>query len=124
VLDECLVPVAQSKQFEEVNMFHKILVAMDTSTIAVSVFDEALALAKRRIQSHAATRSVLKKAVKSAYIFQPGILFRSEWQNLEIHQEQWKTFEEQELLRTRKDGNCGVTTEFTQKFWQSKSNYL
>jgi len=30
----------QSKQFEEVNMFHKILVAMDTSTIGKSVFDE------------------------------------------------------------------------------------
>jgi len=91
---------------------------MDTSTIGKSVFDEALALAK-------ATGSSLmllpfcplkKKQSESAYIFQPGILFRAEWQNLEIHQE-WKTFEEHglELLRTRKDeATAVVTTEFTQ----------
>jgi len=39
-------------------MFHKILVAMDTSTIGKSVFDELLPWQGDRIQSHAATRSV------------------------------------------------------------------
>jgi len=109
----------------EVNMFHKILVAMDTSTIGKSVFDEVLPWQRRPDPVSCCVLS-LEKAVKSAYIFQPGILFRSEWQNLEISQEQWKTFEEHaELLRTRKDeATAGVTTEFTQKIWQSKSNYL
>jgi len=44
-------------------MFHKILVAMDTS-VSKSVFDEALALARRRIQSHAATFCPEEKAVQ------------------------------------------------------------
>jgi len=66
-------------------MFHKILVAMDTSAIAKNVFDEALALAK-------ATGLVCccmfyprkKKAAKYACISRRRILSRAGGRNLEI----------------------------------------
>jgi len=78
---------------------------MDTSTIGKSVFDEALALARRRIQSHAA-RSVpwRKRQSKSAYIFQPEYYSGLSGKTLRSIKSR-KTFEEHglELLRTRKD---------------------
>lgn len=102
-------------------MFHKILVAMDTSAIGKRVFDEALALAK-------ATRSSLmllhvlspkeqgspNMPTFSSVEYYPGLSGKT----LEIYQEQWETFEEQglELLRSRTDEAtlAGVSTEFTQ----------
>jgi len=56
---------------EEVNMFHKILVAMDTSTIGKSVFDEALALAKATDPVSCCYTFCPLKAVQILYIFQP-----------------------------------------------------
>jgi len=78
---------------------YKILVAMDTSTIGKSVFDELLPW-QRRIQSHAATFCPLRKG--------SPICVRLEYysglsgKTLEIYG-QWKTFEEHglELLRTQ-----------------------
>jgi len=76
---------------------------MDTSTIGKSVFDEALALAK------ATGSSLMLLHVLSLGKGSPNLLHFPAWntiqgwQNPEIHQEQWKTFEEHglELLRTR-----------------------
>jgi len=71
-------------------MFSQILVAMDTSTVGV-LMNTCLgkATGSSLMLLHVLS---LKKAVESAYIFQPGILFRAGGKNLEIHQEQWKTF--------------------------------
>jgi len=102
-------------------MFHKLLVAMDTSAIGKYVFDEALSLAK------AINASMLLLHVLSAEeVGSPSmpILPTLEYyptvteKNLELYREQKQAFERQglELLRSRanKAITTGVSTEFTQ----------
>lgn len=101
-------------------MFHKILVAIDTSTASKSVFNKALELA--------ATGSSLmllhvlspdEKGSPDVFTFAgmgyyPGLSGRA----LETYQEQWKTFEEHglKLLRAYADEAtaAGVAAEYTQ----------
>ncbi|WP_250125913.1 universal stress protein [Chroococcidiopsis sp. CCMEE 29] len=102
-------------------MFHKLLVAIDTSAIGKYVFDEALSLAK------AINASMLLLHILSAEeVGSPSmpILPSLEYyptvteKNLELYREQKQAFERQglELLRsrTRKAMAAGVSTEFTQ----------
>jgi len=102
-------------------MFHKLLVAMDTSAIGKYVFDEALSLAK------AINASMLLLHVLSAEeVGSPSmpILPTLEYyptvteKNLELYREQKQAFERQglELVRARADKAiaAGVSTEFTQ----------
>ena len=103
-------------------MFDRILVAMDTSASAKSVFDEALALAKATGASFMLLHvlSPEEKGSPNSLTFSSLEYYSGLSGNtLEIYQEQWKTLEEQglELLRSRKDEAtaAGVSTEFTQK---------
>lgn len=102
-------------------MFHKILVAMDTSAIGKSVFDEALALAKATgcnlMLLH--VLSLEEKGSPNMLVFPtlgyyPGLSSRT----LEIYHEQWQKLEEYglELLRSRTDEAtaAGVKAQFTQ----------
>ncbi len=102
-------------------MFHKILVAIDTSTIGKSVFEEALALAKAVNASlmllHVLTAE--EEGMPNVPMFSSLEYYLDpSGKTLEIYQEEWETFEEQglELLRSRaQEANAaGVTTEFTQ----------
>lgn len=102
-------------------MFHKILVAMDTSVIGKSVFEEALGLAKA-VNASFMLLHVLSPEEKgspnipifSGLEYYPGLSGKT----IEIYQQQWSAFEKQglELLRSRADEAtaAGVSTEFTQ----------
>ncbi len=102
-------------------MFHKILVAMDTSAIGKSVFAEALDLAKVTGASLMLLHVLSSEEKGSPNIsvfpsleYYPGLSGKT----LEIYQQQWSAFEKQglELLRSRVDEAtaAGVSTEFTQ----------
>jgi nucleotide-binding universal stress UspA family protein len=104
-------------------MFHKILVALDTSTSSKSVFDEALALAKA-LQANLTLLHVLSPEEEGS----PDISFLSSpeyyvglgmsTEILEMQQKRWEKFVNQglEMLRSRADEATanGVSTEFTQ----------
>lgn len=103
-------------------MFHKVLVAMDTSAIGKNVFDEALALAKATGSSLMLLHVLSPEEKNSPNMlvfpsvgYYPGLSGR----NLELfYQKQWQTIEDHslELLRSRTDeaNAAGVSTEFTQ----------
>lgn len=102
-------------------MFHKILVAMDTSAIGKSVFDEALTLAKATGCSLMLLHVLSLEETGSPNMlvfptlgYYPGLSSRT----LEIYHEQWQKLEEYglELLRSHTDEAtaAGVKTEFTQ----------
>lgn len=102
-------------------MFHKIIVAMDSSAIGKQVFDEALALAKVT-NSYLMLLHVLsaeEEGSPNIYTFTHLDYYSvvSE-KNLEIERQQWSAFEKQgiELLRSRQTvaTAAGVKTEFTQ----------
>lgn len=113
--------LSSQNSLEDVCMFHRILVAMDTSTIGKSVFDEALALAKAtgtnlmllHVLSHEEKGSPSMSAFSSLEYY-PGMSGKT----LEICREQWETFEKHglELLRSRTQEAtaAGVATEYTQ----------
>ncbi len=102
-------------------MFHKILVAIDSSKIGKHVFDEALSIAKATGASLMLLHvlSPDKKDLPSMPLLDKVDYYTTvSGKTLEIYQEQWKTFEEQglELLRSHTDEAiaAGVSTEFTQ----------
>jgi len=106
---------------EEGYMFHKILVAMDTSAIGKNVFDEALSLAKVNNAS-----LMLLHVLSAEEVGRPpmplipsmGYFPTVHEKTLEIYREQWQALEKQglQLLRSRADEAtlAGVSTEFTQ----------
>jgi nucleotide-binding universal stress UspA family protein len=102
-------------------MFHKILVAMDTSAISQDVFDEALSLAKaikgRLLLLHvisAEEDGTLNMPIFPSLEYYPVVSDKTR----EIYRQEWQAFEKQglELLRSRADEAiaAGVKTEFTQ----------
>ena len=104
-------------------MFHKILVAMDTSATGMSVFDEALGLAKatmcRLMLLH--VLSFEEKGSPDMLVFSNlGYYAGLSGRTVEIYQEQWKSLERYGLELLRKHANeataAGVSTEFTQNF--------
>lgn len=103
------------------NMFHKILVAMDSSAIGRTVFDEALALAKalgaELMLLHVLTaeeEGSPEMPVYSGMNYYPIISDT----NFELYQKQWEQFERQglELLRRRTEEAIAadVKAEYTQ----------
>lgn len=102
-------------------MFHKILVAIDTSEIGKNVFDTALALAKATGASLMLLHVLSAEEEGSPYM---PIIFSSMGyaggeKIIESYREDWEAFEKQglELLRVRKDEAtlAGVSTEFIQR---------
>lgn len=102
-------------------MFHKILVAMDTSAIGKQVFDQALALAKATdaclMLLH--VLSVEEEGSPNMPRFSSrGYYPGAHDETLEFDLKQWEVFKEQglELLRSRQtDATAqGVSSEFTQ----------
>lgn len=102
-------------------MFCKILVAMDTSSMGKSVFDEALTLAKAMGASLMLLHVLSPEENGSPNIlmfpnfgYHPGLSTSS----VDIYQRQWQRLEQYgiELLRSRQEEatSAGVTTEFTQ----------
>lgn len=102
-------------------MFCKILVAMDTSSMGKSVFDEALSLAKAMGASLMLLHVLSPEENGSPNIlmfpnfgYHPGLSTSS----VDIYQRQWQRLEQygRELLRSRQEEatSAGVTTEFTQ----------
>ena len=102
-------------------MFHKILVAMDTSAIAKDVFDQALSLAKpikaRLMLLHVISPEEdgsLNMPILPSLEYYPVVSDKTR----EIYRQQWQAFEKQglELLRSHMDQAtvAGVNTEFTQ----------
>lgn len=105
-------------------MFHKILVALDTSAISRSVFEEALAVAKA-LQANLILLHVLsleEEGSPNIYLlsnreYYLGIGISDEiW---EMQRQQWEKFVNRglEMLRslTEEATAAGVSTEFTQK---------
>ncbi len=105
-------------------MFHKILVALDTSAISKSVFEEALSLAKA-LQANLILLHVLSQAEEgspnisllSSREYYLGLGISNEvW---EMQRQQWEKFVKQglEMLQSFADKAtaAGVSTEFTQK---------
>lgn len=104
-------------------MFHKIMVAMDSSAIGQQVFDEALSLAKATGASLLLLHVLSAEEVGSPDTAMPSSSIVSYSQELyeELvtnYQKRWKAFEEQglELLRSRTSQAtaAGVSAEFTQ----------
>ncbi|MFQ4141694.1 universal stress protein [Chlorogloeopsis sp. ULAP02] len=105
-------------------MFHKILVALDTSIIGRSVFEEALALAKA-VQANLTLLHVLSSEEEGSpdisllsspeYYLGLGMSIKI----LEMQQKQWEKFANQglEMLRSLAEEatNSDVSTEFTQQ---------
>ncbi len=101
-------------------MFHKILVAIDTSAISKNIFDEALILAK------AVKANLMLLHVLSAEEGMPNmpILSSVEYypppsgKSLEIYQEEWERYKQKSLGLLRSLTNeataASVSTEFTQ----------
>lgn len=104
-------------------MFHKILVALDTSTSSKSVFDSALALAKA-VQANLMLLHVLspeEEGSPNIYLlssreFYLGLGMSNEI--LEMQRQQWEEFVNRglEMLHSLTDEAtaAGVSTEFTQ----------
>lgn len=102
-------------------MFHKILVAVDSSSHSNHVFDAALALAKAN-QAHLMLLHVLSveeegspsMPISSGFSYYPILNDTT----LEVYQSQWRAFEEKglNLLRryTETATEAGIPTEFTQ----------
>lgn len=104
-------------------MFRKILVAMDTSSMSNSVFDEALTLAKAMGASLMLLHVLSPEENNSPNIlmfpnlgYYPGFSSGS----VDIYQKQWQRLEQYgiELLRSRQEEatKAGITTEFTQNY--------
>lgn len=98
-------------------MFRKILVAMDTSAIAKSVFDEALILAKATMSSLMLLHVMsFEEKGNPTLGYYPGLSSKT----LEFYQEQWKLLENYGLDLLRKHADeataTGVSTEFTHNF--------
>ena len=102
-------------------MFHKILVAMDSSDISKNVFSEALSVAKATGASlmllHVLSleeQSLPDMPVVSSFNYYTGM----NGAFLELYREQWQAFEQQglSLLRSHQDEarKAGVPTEFSQ----------
>ena len=102
-------------------MFHKILVAMDSSAIGKQVFGKALALAKATDACFMLLHvlSAEEEGSPNNYTFHSLDYYPvvSE-KTLQIEREQWSVFEKHglELLRSRQAiaTAAGVSTEFTQ----------
>lgn len=104
-------------------MFHKILVALDTSTSNRSVFEEAIALAKA-FQANLMLLHVLSPEEEGSP--DASLLYTPEYyvglgmstEILEMQQKQWEEFANRglEMLRSFTDEAtaAGVRTEFTQ----------
>ena len=104
-------------------MFHKILVAMDTSAPAKDVFDEALFIAQASkaslmllhvLSGEEQSRQNIPVLPRKDYYPYPVMSKKT----LEFNQEQWQALEKQglELLQSRTDEAtlAGVNTEFIQ----------
>jgi len=102
-------------------MFCKILVAMDTSSMGKSVFDEALTLAKATGASLMLLHVLSPEENGSPSLLAfPNIGYYSGYSSssIDIYQKQWQRLEQYgiDLLRSRQEEatKAGVTTEFTQ----------
>ena len=102
-------------------MFHKILVAIDTSEMSQHVFDEAVSLAKTN-DAHLLLLHVLNP-LEEQYIdpvfVQPTILYPEyQAQRNEIHIKDWTKLKEDRLKwlnsHYEQAKNLGITTEFNQ----------
>lgn len=104
-------------------MFHRVLVAMDTSAISDDVFNEALFIAKTNnanlmlvhVLSNEEVGRTNMPILPTLEYYPPAIE-----RNLELYQEQIEACEQQglELLRshTQVATTAGVSTEFTQSY--------
>ena len=107
---------------EEVQMFNKILVAIDTSPISKYVFDEGLSLAKtfqaKLMLLHALSAEETGSPNWSV-LLGTGYGFVANDAIIESYRRQWEAFEQQglELLRSRTTTaiDAGVEAEFMQQ---------
>lgn len=104
-------------------MFHKVLVAMDTSVIGKYVFNKALSVAQANNANLMLLHVLSNEEIGSTNTpifpgleYYPPVIER----NLELYQEQLEAFERQglELLRSHTDiaTSAGISTEFTQLY--------